>query len=99
MLSFQVLLHRDVVKGATPIPGLLYFTIDSYLIILNVKLGGIKYNIFSLWYDSTWDWTPVSRIIGEHPIYLDNDSGEKKKSAISFSRNCINTDENQKDKN
>ena len=23
-------------------------------------------SIFSLWYDSTWDWTLVSRTIGEH---------------------------------
>ena len=28
--------------------------------------GGIKYHFFSLQYDSTWDWTPVSRAIGEH---------------------------------
>ena len=26
--------------------------------------GGIKYHFFSLWYDSTWNWTPVSRTIG-----------------------------------
>ena len=24
----------------------------------------------SLWYDSTWDWTPVSQTIGEHSIHL-----------------------------
>ena len=33
--------------------------------MLSVKQGGIKYHFLSLWYDSTWDWTPVSRIIGE----------------------------------
>ena len=35
--------------------------------MLSVKQGNIKYNFMSLWYDSTWDWTPVSRAIGEHP--------------------------------
>ena len=36
-------------------PGLLYFTLDPYLIMLSVKQGGIKYHFLSLWYDSTWD--------------------------------------------
>ena len=35
------------------------------LIKKSVKQGGIKYHFFSLWYDSTWDWTQVSRAIGE----------------------------------
>ena len=26
----------------------------------------------SLWYDLTWDWTPVSRTIGEHSTHLAN---------------------------
>ena len=30
--------------GATPFPGLLYFTLDTYLILLSVKQGGIKYH-------------------------------------------------------
>ena len=34
--------------------------------MLSVKQGGIKYHFLSLWYDSTWDWTTVSRAIGEH---------------------------------
>ena len=34
--------------------------------MLSVKQGGIKYHFYSLWYDSTWDWTQVSRAIGEH---------------------------------
>ena len=34
----------------------LYF--DPYLIMLSVKQDGIKYHFLSLWYDSTWDWTP-----------------------------------------
>ena len=32
----------------------------------SVKQGGIKYHFLSLWYDSTWDLTPVSRAIGKH---------------------------------
>ena len=34
--------------------------------MLSAKQGGIKYHFLSLWYDSTWDWTQVSRAIGEH---------------------------------
>ena len=30
---------------ATPFPGLLHFTLDTYLILLTVNQGGIKYNI------------------------------------------------------
>ena len=50
--------------GRYSFPGLLYFTLDPYLIMLSVKQGGIKYHFLSLWYDSTWDWTQVSRPIG-----------------------------------
>ena len=49
-------------KGATPFPGLLNFTIDSYLIMPSVKQGSIKYHFMSLWYDSTWNWTQVSSV-------------------------------------
>ena len=52
--------------GRYSFPGLLYFTLDPYLIMLSVKQGGIKYHFLSLWYDPTWDWTQVSRPIGEH---------------------------------
>ena len=34
--------------------------------MLSVKQGGNKYHFLNLSYDSTWDWTPVSRAIGEH---------------------------------
>ena len=37
--------------GATPFPGLFHFTLDIYLIILNVKEGGIKchfLNVFNM---------------------------------------------------
>ena len=33
--------------------------------MLSVNQGGLKYHFLSLWYDSTWDWTQVSRAIGE----------------------------------
>ena len=39
--------------GRYSFPGLLYFTLDPYLIMLSVKQGGIKYHFLSLWYDST----------------------------------------------
>ena len=52
--------------GRYSFPGLLYFTLDPYLIMLSVKQGGIKYHFLSLWYDSTWDWNQVSRATGEH---------------------------------
>ena len=42
-------------RGRYSFPGLLYFTLDPYLIMLSVKQGGIKYHFLSLWYDSTWD--------------------------------------------
>ena len=53
--------------GRYSFPGLLYFTLDP-----SVKQGGIKYHFLSLWYDSTWDWTQVSRAIGEHSIKIFN---------------------------
>ena len=34
--------------------------------MLSAKQGGIKYHFLSLWYDSTRDWTPVSRAIVKH---------------------------------
>ena len=41
---FQLLLHRGVGENVTPLPGLLHFTLDTYLILLSVKQGGIKYH-------------------------------------------------------
>ena len=41
--------------GHYTFPGLLHFTLDSYLIMLSVKQGNIKYHFLSLWYDSTCD--------------------------------------------
>ena len=42
-------------EGCYSFPGLLHFTLDTYLIMLSVKQGSIKYHFLSLWYDSTWD--------------------------------------------
>ena len=36
----------NVGEDATPFPGLLHFTLDMYLIMLNVKQGGIKYHFW-----------------------------------------------------
>ena len=59
--------------ATTPFPGLLHFTLDHYFIMLSVKQGSIKYYFFlSLWYDSTWDWTPISQTIGEHSTHYAN---------------------------
>ena len=66
---FSILLHRGVGEGATPFPGLLHFTLDSYLILLSVKQGGFMYHFKSLWYDVNWDWNQVSRTIGEHSTH------------------------------
>ena len=49
--------------------GLLHFTLDSYLILLSVKQGGLKYHFLSLLHDSTRDRTPVSRTFGEHSTH------------------------------
>ena len=51
---------------ATPLPGLLHFTLDAYLKLQSIKQWGIKYHFKSVWYDSTWDWTQVSQTIGKH---------------------------------
>ena len=40
--------------------------------MLSVKQESIKDYFLSLWYDLTWDWTPVSQTIGEHSNYYTN---------------------------
>ena len=65
-LPFQQLLHHGVGECTTPLPGLLHFTLDPYLIVLSSKQGSIKYR---LRYDLTWDWTLVSQTIGEHSTH------------------------------
>ena len=63
---FNSYYNRGIGEGATLFPGLLHFTLEMHPIMLSVKQGGIKYHFLSLWYDSTWDWTLVSRAIGKH---------------------------------
>ena len=52
-------------EGTTPFSWLLPFTIDTYLIMLSVKLGDIMYHFFKcfVWLDL------VSRTIGEHSTH------------------------------
>ena len=42
--SFSVATMPKYRGGATPFPGLLHFTLDTYLILLSVKQGGNKYH-------------------------------------------------------
>ena len=44
--------------------------------MLSVKQGGIKYHLLSPWYNSTRDWTPVSRTIGEQYDLLNHNFEE-----------------------
>ena len=48
-------------------------SLDCSTLPLIRTLGGIKYHLSNLLYDSTWDWTPVSRTIGKHSIHLANE--------------------------
>ena len=52
----------------------LLYSIDSSTLplIRTWVLSGIKYDFLSLWYDSTWDWTPFSRTTGEYPNHYAN---------------------------
>ena len=54
--------------------------------MLSVKQDDIKYHFLSLWYDSTWDWTPISRSIGEYSTYLTNEEGEKRDKYVDLAR-------------
>ena len=55
--------------GCYSFPGIAHFTLDVYLIMLNVKQVSIKYNFLNLWYDSTWDTTPVSQTSDKHSTH------------------------------
>ena len=56
-------------EGAIHFSGLLHFILDPYLIILNIKQGGIKYHFLSFWYGSNQDWTLVSQAIDKHSTH------------------------------
>ena len=64
--DLQLLLPQGVGKSITPFAGLLHFTLDPHLIMLRVKQWVIRYHFLNFWYNSTWDWTPVSRAIDEN---------------------------------
>ena len=70
--------------GATPFPGLLDFTLDPYLIMLSVKQGSVMYHFLSLWYNSTRNWTQVSRAIGEHSNHYANVNSESSYSLTGY---------------
>ena len=61
--------------------------------MLSVKQGGIEYHFKSLWYDSTWDWTQVSRAIGEHSNRWANvpvdDQYKWPQLAVNIWKNCF----------
>ena len=62
--------------------------------MLTVKQAGIKYHFLSLWYDSTWDWNPVSQTIDEHFTHLANEKkketnvSKQRRGFIEFSQQC-----------
>ena len=60
LLGNTILLHQGIGEGATPFPGLLYFTLDPYLIMLSVKQGGIKYYfwVFGMTRPGIEPWSP-----------------------------------------
>ena len=60
-------------RGYYSFPLITPLTLDLNLIMVSFKQGGIKYHSFSLWYDSSWDWTPVSRTIGKRSKYHANE--------------------------
>ena len=77
-------------RGKTPFPGFFHFTLYTYLILLSVKQGGIRYHFKSLLYDVTWDWTQVSRTIGKHSTHQTNELvGQFKCQNSSISNNPI----------
>ena len=77
---FSLATIRGVREDTTPFPGLLYFTLDTYLIMLNVKQGGIKHHFFEslVWFnlglnpsllDHWWTLYPLRQWTGYY-IYM-----------------------------
>ena len=54
-VSFLIATKPRGGEEANPYLGLLHFTLDSYLIMLSIMQGSIKYNFLILLYDTTWD--------------------------------------------
>ena len=65
----QQLLHWCVGEGVTPFHELLLITLDTFLILLSVKQGGIKYHFKTLWYDAPCGLNNASRTIDEHSTH------------------------------
>ena len=55
MAPFSIATTSRSREGTLPFPGLLYFTLDMYLIMLCIKQGVMKFLFLSLWYDLTWN--------------------------------------------
>ena len=53
-------------EGATPFPGLLHFTLVTYLIMLSKEVSSTIFKVFGM---TLWDWTQVSQTIGEHSTH------------------------------
>ena len=64
---FSIAITRRCRGGRYSFPGLLYFTLDPYLIMLSVKQGGIKYHFLSLWYEPFFE--PLANTLTPRPIY------------------------------
>ena len=68
-------------EGVIPFPGLLHFTLDTYLIMLSVKQGGIKYQfkVFGMTRPGIEPWSPrplantlFSRLINYLVVHIFN---------------------------
>ena len=61
--------------------------------VLSFKQGGIQYYFYSLWYDATWDWTQVSRSIGEHSTQQcrngDSPVNKREHNSMTEDRTCF----------
>ena len=60
-----------LVGGATPSSRFLYFTLDTYLLMLSVKQGSIKYHFLSFWngIEPCFSW-----VMGEHSSHKANET-------------------------
>ena len=65
---FSIALTPRCKGECSSFPWIVSFTLDAYLIMMNDQQGGIKYHSLSLWYESTWEWTPVSWTIDEYSM-------------------------------
>ena len=64
--SFSITTTPRCEGGCDSITWISPLILDPYIIMLSIKQEDIMYHFLSLWYDSTWDWNPVSQASGEH---------------------------------